>query len=184
MKCTRIISFAFLVFFFQCTFAQSDINSANWRFTAFKDFEQQDPGLGVGYEFVLGSARADIFFYGLQREWREGIDDPKIAQVMDQSSHDVFLAERLGYYKDVYADPAKVIVIAGKKFWNQAFKYFQNGVAKISKLYLTGMNGKLLKYRISAPVEMGPEFESSSNQLIEYSLTPGTEFDRPWLSKK
>lgn len=124
--------------------------TGTWDYLGSHDYETQHAGLGVSYRFRSEIGWVDVYVYGLQRDdWADGVADPSFDRHFESVIAEVRMAERRGIYRDVKLDPAQDLEIGGKRFRHVAMRYLNEGKPVESHVYLAGLNGQLLKFRMS-----------------------------------
>lgn len=124
--------------------------SGTWDYLGSRDYETQHAGLGVSYRFRSEIGWVDVYVYGLQRDdWADGVADPSFDRHFESVIDEVRMAERRGIYRDVKLDPAQDVEIGDGVFRHVAMRYLNEGKPVESHVYLAGVNGQLLKFRMS-----------------------------------
>jgi hypothetical protein len=120
-----------------------------WRHVGSKDFEREHPGLGFSRRYESASGWVDVYGYDLQRRWQDGLDDPQFDELLAQTINEVAEAGRRGHYKGVQVAPAETTLLSGVPLKQVRFNYKTNDGGVESHLFLTCLNGKIMKIRAS-----------------------------------
>ena len=129
---------------------QTTVQPSNWKFESSKSYEPANPGAGTSAKYVSTQGWVDVYSYDWERSnWITGVSDPQFSSEFNGTIQAVRHFEGVGRYKNVIATEPKDVVIANLLFRSVSFKYETSGKLVNSAIYLTALNGKLLKYRIS-----------------------------------
>ncbi|MFZ9311437.1 MAG: hypothetical protein ACO24O_08055, partial [Arenimonas sp.] len=115
-------------------------------------------------------------------DWKEGLQDARLRQVLDAAIDEVKSQSDKGEYKDLATSPIKERNIAGTAYYQVDFRYNYGGEAIDSSLYLTVKNGILLKYRISFYSEPSFSMNEAASSFImrsqDESLSPASKLQK------
>jgi len=129
--------------------------TGSWEYRGSQDYERAHPGLGASHRFQSEIGWIDVYVYGLKRgDWADGVADPLFGRVFDSAVAEIRMAEQAGYYREVKLGRVEDVEIGGKAYRHLAMHFSSDGKPLESHLYLTAVNGQLLKFRMSffAPV--------------------------------
>ena len=119
-----------------------------------KDFEGTNPGLGVSVPYDRPGITVTVYLYTLGLRSISGdIASPILKEHFNQVIQDIYKVEKLGYYKFVNKTAEGITFLRADKTGPQAlfasFSYAQNGVERLSKVYLLGHKQHFLKIRFT-----------------------------------
>jgi hypothetical protein len=141
------------------------------RFIGNHSFEEKNPGYGVSHRYTVGTGWADFYVYGLQREpWAAGVSDPGFAAHFQSTIAEVQQAAQSGHYDNLQLGRIGDERIGGHDFRRLSFRFTRDGKAMESATYLTAINGKLLKLRLSVYSPSVPDVNEVARQCIQQYL--------------
>jgi hypothetical protein len=133
------------------------------------DYEKEHPGLGVGVMYRSDTFKADVFLYDMGTPpIPTGVKAPLMTAQFKQAMGDVRTLEKRGLYKDVAVQVEKETVrIGGFPFLHGKMTYAQDGIKRVSHLYLTGYKGEYLKVRVTYYLDDAANGEKSMAELLD-----------------
>ncbi len=141
--------------------------SGAWDYLGAHDYETRYPGLGVSYRFQSDIGWIDVYFYGLERsDWADGVGDAEFGRHFDSAVREIRMAERAGRYQDLKLGEVEDVVIGGKTYRHLAMRLTSDGRPLESHLYLTGVDGQLLKFRMSFFAPAPPNLDAVMREFI------------------
>lgn len=145
--------------------------TVSWQHQGRHSYEAERPGLGVSDRYVSAIGWADVYVYGLRRnDWRTGVDDPQFGAHFDMTVDEVRHYGRAGAYAELEIGNPHDVNVAGHVFRTISFRFVRDGRAMASTTYLTGRDGKLLKYRISIDANAPHDLDATARLFIEEHL--------------
>jgi hypothetical protein len=161
----------------------SAARSIEWVKGEFKDYEKDYPGFGYSQGYKSSEGWITVYSYtGGFNDWKEGLQDARLRQVLDAAIDEVKSQSDKGEYKDLATSPIKERNIAGTAYYQVDFRYNYGGEAIDSSLYLTVKNGMLLKYRISFYSEPSFSMNEAASSFImrsqDESLSPVSKLQK------
>lgn len=147
-----------------------------WLLISQRDFETQHPGMGVSRGFQSLGVTVSAYYYDLRRSWQRGLADPLFAKAYEHA-----LAELRHTYPDLQLDAAREVSLGGLVFRCQRLRHGQEPRSVESRLCLTAVGGKLLKYRISAPRGLTRDLDAEADSCITATLDARYGAPLPWL---
>ncbi len=153
-----------------------------WQYRGKIDYEQDIPGYGEGYQFLSQPGRAfiDVYRYDLgKKDWQNGIADPGLSKVMALAKNEINSQLQKGAY--VQADFAELTqsTIAGQDFYVQPVYLETPQHQMTSFIYLSVLNHRLLKFRISyLSPPSSYDIEQINRQFIEETVDGLTQWER------
>ena len=151
-----------------------------WSYVTAVDLESKNPGAGVAFRFKAGSAFADIYFYDSGDSWPEGTDSEKFRSMLQQVRLELGMAEKAGAFSDLKFGKADDVVVAGRKFYLLRMTMRRDSTEYVSLMYLSGVRGKLIKFRVTAPEGTAGLLEEDANALIKGAFRQQNVFQAPW----
>jgi hypothetical protein len=137
------------------------------------DFEREHPGLGVGIGYNAPGITATIYLYNLGMESvPDSLDSPVLTALFEQAVEDVLQAGRMGMYDSLRKTSETVIGFpapqSGPRALCASFDVVQQGVERLSKLYLLAYRNHFLKIRFTYDRNVLERAEDTLGQLLEY----------------
>lgn len=119
--------------------------------TGTTDFEKQQKGLGVGISYRGGGKKADFFIYNMgESNLPPGLSSPGIKSHFAQVKGDVVAMEKDGRYQNVAITiPSEKSSIGNLSFLHSELTYDQDGISRVSHVYLTSLKGQYFKIRFT-----------------------------------
>ena len=119
-----------------------------------KDFEGTSPGLGVSVSYDRPGITVTVYVYNLRlKSIPDDLSSPVLKNHFAQVMNDIYEVEKRGYYKFVKKTAEGITFLRADKTGPQAlsasFSYVQNGVDRLSKLYLLGHKNHFVKIRFT-----------------------------------
>ncbi|MDP3259621.1 MAG: hypothetical protein Q8M34_03410, partial [Thermodesulfovibrionales bacterium] len=132
------------------------------------DFEGKNPGLGVSVPYDRQGITVTVYLYTLGlRSISDDLASPSLKEHFNQVIQDIYKVEKLGYYKFVNKTAEGITFFRADKTGLQAlfasFSYVQNGVERLSKVYLLGHKQHFVKIRFT--------YDKSVQAQVEEKLT-------------
>lgn len=134
-----------------------------------------NPNQGIGISYRGDAIKMDVYVYdSLNSDWaqlplRERIEreNESIPSVFEQ------MVER-GAYSDVKLKPRKTVVFGDREFDHTELDYTDKDAGELnSHYYLSELNGKILKIRISRNIKSEPSLAREAFEEIATSLLAG-----------
>ena len=145
-----------------------------WQYRGEIDYEQDSPGYGKGYQFIswVGRAFIDVYRYDLGKEnWLEGIADPDLIKVLDIAKNEIYHQLQKGAYVQANFSELRQSTIADQDFYIQPVYLETPQHPMTSFIYLTVLNKRLLKFRISyISPPSSYDIEQINNNFIEEAV--------------
>lgn len=137
------------------------------------DFEAEEPGLGVSIGYNAPGITLTIYLYNLALEpFPDSLESPAFAAHFKQTVDDVVQAGQLGYYVGLKKTAETAVSLTarhdGPKALCASFSYAQNGVERLSKLYLFPCRNHFLKVRFTCDRTLQHLAEDTLDQVLEY----------------
>jgi hypothetical protein len=180
----KILRFGLLFLLFACITFTADAQTNSYRHPAtglifpdgvegiirgnVNDFEGKNPGLGVSVPYDRPGITVTVYIYtfgfkSIPNDLLSPILKNHFAQVMN----DIYEVEKRGYYKFVKKTAEEITFLRADKTGPQAlfasFSYVQNGVERLSKVYLLGHKQHFVKIRFT--------YDKSVHAQVEEKLT-------------
>lgn len=132
--------------------ATSPKTTLEWQYKGATDFEAKNPGAGVGKRYESEIGWIDVYLFGAGRDnWLEGTSDPGFQPLFAEAAQGIVQAQKDGHYRNVSIGAPTNIVIAGHTFRHFKAQFEFNESTVESHTFMTALNGRLLKYRMSFP---------------------------------
>lgn len=166
----KILRFGLLFLLLACITLSADAQTTQYRHPAtglifpdsvegiirgnVKDFEGTNPGLGVSVPYDRPGITATVYIYNLGlRSIPNDLSSPILKNHFAQVMQDIYEVEKRGYYKFVKKTAEGITFLRADKTGPQAlsasFSYVQNGVERLSKVYLLGHKQHFVKIRFT-----------------------------------
>jgi hypothetical protein len=147
-----------------------------WQLTGTRNYETRSPGLGSSERYDSTVGWVDAYRYGMGRtDWATGVADPAFDAHFRGTIEDVRLLAQRGQYTDLRVGPPRDVRIGGLDFRTVTFQLRLRGQLHESRTYLTGLNGQLLKYRMSFPLPATGNLDDIARDFIERHLHDATD---------
>ena len=180
----KILRFALLFLLLACITFSADAQTTQYRHPAtgliftdnvegivrgnVTDFEGKNPGLGVSVAYDRPGITVTVYLYTLGLRSISGdLASPILKEHFNQVIQDIYKVEKLGYYKFVKKTAEGITFLRADKTGPQAlfasFSYVQNGVERLSKVYLLGHKQHFVKIRFT--------YDKSVQAQVEEKLT-------------
>ena len=147
-----------------------NLTEYTWKYLGSKIYEQQKPGLGRSEKYVTTFGWADVYEYNLAKKWQDGVSDPLFSEHFQQVIGEIYLAERAGMYQEVKLDHVGDEVINGVTFRHAVLHYKNQEMNVESHVYLSGVQGQLVKFRITVKLPLKHEEKKSVARFIKERL--------------
>lgn len=133
-----------------------------------KDFEGTNPGLGVSVAYDRPGITTTVYIYTFGfKSIPSDLLSPTLKNHFAQVIQDIYEVEKRGYYKFVKKTAEGITFLRTDKTGPQAlsasFSYVQNGVERLSKVYLLGHKQHFVKIRFT--------YDKSVQAQVEEKLT-------------
>jgi hypothetical protein len=166
----KILRFGLLFLLLACITISADAQTTQYRHPAtglifpdsvagivkgnVKDFEGTNPGLGVSVPYDRPGITVTVYVYNLRlRSIPADLSSPIFKNHFAQVLQDIYEMEKRGYYKSVKKTAEGIIFLRADKTGPQAlsasFSYVQNGIERLSKVYLLGHKQHFVKIRFT-----------------------------------
>ncbi|MEJ8857137.1 hypothetical protein WKW79_21345 [Variovorax robiniae] len=142
-----------------------------WQLAGAHDFEANRPGLGSRqrYESVVGWV--DVYHYGLGRSnWATGVADPAFDAHFRSTINEVRQLAQSGQYTDLKIGPTRDTRIGGLDFRTVSYQFRSQGRPLESRTFMTGLQGRLLKYRMNFPSPVEGDVDDIARDFIDKDL--------------
>ena len=156
-------------------------SAVQWQYVRSTSYEAGQPGLGVSHRYQSNLGWVDVYVYGMKRsDWAAGVADPEFDEHFKAAVEEVRLAGARGVYAKVEVGPVRDELIDGQAFRRVSFRvlHAQSRKTYDSFTYLTGRNGRLLKYRMSFITPAPANVEALAREFIERNLRSGPDMPR------
>ncbi|MDR1789258.1 MAG: hypothetical protein LBR12_02720 [Opitutaceae bacterium] len=154
--------------------AQPEEPAVEWRHTASKDYEQEQPGSGLGFSrrFTtdISGGVADLFVYSANQRWADGTDDPGFDAHFRGCISEVGKAATAGVYSNLTLKAPFNALVDGLRTRGIKMTYTDGGKDVESYLYLTALNGKLVKLRATFDAPADAAAVNSLTRLLARTL--------------
>ncbi len=123
----------------------------DFAYVGFEDYRSKDPGRGIAYRFKGITGEIDEHHYSAGRKnWPEGVADMDINRHFKSNVAEIFKARDAEGWKAVDQLGLRTEDIAGKRVLHAWFRITNKEGKQIQRhLYLTALNGELVKFRAS-----------------------------------
>jgi len=166
----KILRFALLFLLLACITLTADAQTTQYRHPAtglifpdsvegiirgnITDFEGKNPGLGVSVAYDRPGITVTVYLYTLGLRSISGdLASPALKNHFAQVMQDIYEVEKRGYYKFVNKTAEGITFFRADKTGPQAlsasFSYVQNGVERLSRVYLLGHRQHFVKIRFT-----------------------------------
>ena len=166
----KILRFGLLFLLFACITLTANAQTTQYRHPAtglvfpdsvagivkgnVKDFEGTNPGLGVSVPYDRPGITVTVYIYTFGfKSIPNDLSSPALKNHFAQVMQDIYEVEKRGYYKFVKKTAEGITFLRADKTGPQAlsasFSYVQNGVERLSKVYLLGHKQHFLKIRFT-----------------------------------
>jgi len=137
------------------------------------DFEKEHPGYGVSIGYNAPGITVTIYLYNLGMEsLSDSLESPVLAAHFEQVVEDVVQAGRMGMYDSLQKTAEAVVVFPPRQSGHGAlsanFSMVQQGVDRISNLYLLVYRNHFLKVRFTYDRNVQAQAENSLDQFLAY----------------
>jgi hypothetical protein len=156
-------------------------SEVQWQYVRSTSYEAGQPGLGISHRYQSGLGWVDVYVYGMQRsDWAAGVGDAAFSEHFKAAVDEVRLAGTRGVYAKVEVGPVSDELIDGQAFRRVSFRvlHAQSQKTYDSFTFLTGRNGRLLKYRMSFITPAPANVEAIAREFIERNLRSGPDMPR------
>jgi len=157
------------------------VSAVQWHYVRSTSYEARQPGLGISHRYESKVGWVDVYVYGMQRSnWAAGIGDPEFDEHFRAAVEEVQLAGTRGIYAKVEVGPVSNEMIEGQAFRRVSFRVLHAASQKTyeSFTYLTGRDGRLLKYRMSFAAPAPSNLDAIAREFIERNLRSGPDMPR------
>ncbi|MDQ0569630.1 hypothetical protein QFZ42_001464 [Variovorax paradoxus] len=157
------------------------VGAVQWHYVRSTSYEARQPGLGISHRHESKVGWVDVYVYGMKRSnWAAGIGDPEFDEHFRAAVDEVRLAGARGVYANVEVGPVSDELIEGQAFRRVSFRVLHAASQKTydSFTYLTGRNGRLLKYRMSFAAPAPANLDAIAREFIERNLRSGPDTPR------
>jgi len=151
---------------------QSEKNTEyTWKYLGSENYERQSPGLGRSEKYTTTFGWADVYEYNLGvKNWQDGVSDPLFSEHFQNVVGEIYLVGRTGVYQNVKLNQVGDEVINGVTFRHAVlhYKYQEENVE--SHVYMSGVQGQLVKFRITVKLPFKLEEKESVARFIKEKL--------------
>lgn len=137
------------------------------------DFEREYPGAGVGVGYNAAGITATIYLYNMEMgAVPEDLDSPVLTAQFEEAVEEILQAGRMGMYENVRKISETVVVLPSRESDRGAlcasFNLVQQGVERVSNLYLTAFRNHFLKLRFTYDRSVQARAEDTLDRLLAY----------------
>lgn len=139
-----------------CIAEDAPEGTEDFKYVDSKDYRDRNPGFGQSWRFKSEYGWADEFVYNMGAAWEDGITAQLDGHVKGAIIKDFEYTEQQGSYRSFKILSTDEESVGGIKFVRMKLDIVHDDGKRIeSYMYITAMNGELLKFRISlyTPVE-------------------------------
>lgn len=133
------------------------ITQGGWKYLGSQNYEEQSPGFGHSDKYLASFGWADVYQYDLGRkDWLNGVSDPQFDKHFWQVVGAVYFMQQKGTHQALKLDRIKDEIVGGITFRHAVLHYQMHGKNVESHVYLGGVQGRLLKFRITvrSPIKL------------------------------
>lgn len=142
-----------------------------WQYKGSTDYETKAPGTGVGKRYESDIGWIDVYLFNAGRDnWLEGTSDPGFMAVFGGAAQGILQAQKDGHYQKVAIGQPAGLLIAGHTFKHFAARFESKGRLVESHTFMTALNGRLLKYRMSFPLPVPDTIAHITASFIEQTV--------------
>ncbi len=142
-----------------------------WKYLGSQNYERQAPGLGRSEKYVTTFGWADVYEYDLGvKNWQDGVNDPLFRQHFREVVREIYQAGLAGIYQDVKLNHVGNEVINGVTFRHAVLHYKYPKKPMESHVYLGGVQGQLVKFRITIRLPSKLEEKESVARFLKERL--------------
>jgi len=146
-----------------------------WELAGAHDFEPNRPGLGTRQRYESAVGWVDVYHYGLGRSnWATGVADPAFDAHFRSTINEVRQLARSGQYTDLKVGPTRDTRIGGLDFRTVSYQFSSQGRPLESRTFMTGLQGRLLKYRMNFPSPVDGDVDDIARDFIDKNLRRAT----------
>ncbi|MEJ8821986.1 hypothetical protein WKW80_08040 [Variovorax humicola] len=146
-----------------------------WQPAGSHDYEPQRPGLGSSQRFESAVGWVDVYRYGMGRSnWAMGVADPAFDAQFRSTISEVRQLAQAGQYTELKVGPTRDLRIAGLVFRTVSYQFRRQGRPHESRTFMTGLQGQLLKYRMTFPSPVEGNVDDIARDFIEKHLRNAT----------
>lgn len=156
------------------------ITALAWQYQGSVDYEKDVRGYGIGYQFISRpNAFIDVYRYDMgKKNWLEGIDDPDLINILDIAKNEINSQLKKGAYLQADFTELTQTTIAGQDFYVQPVYLETDQHQMASFIYLSVLNQRLLKFRISyITASASYDIEQINRQFIEETINGLKQFE-------
>jgi hypothetical protein len=135
------------------------------------DYESRAPGFGSSVVYTNGRWKADVYVYDLgQTAIPDGASSPAVRDQVEQAGREIGAMVERGLYRGSEDKGAvRLKGTAGKALTCRAFGIDHRELgATDSLLCLTGLKGRFVKFRLSAPSETQPRRAEAERFIADW----------------
>lgn len=157
------------------------VSAVQWHYVRSTSYEARQPGLGISHRYESKVGWVDVYVYGMKRSnWAAGVGDPEFEEHFKAAVEEVRFAGTRGVYAKVEVGPVSDETIDGQAFRRVSFRVLHAASQKTyeSFTYLTGRDGRLLKYRMSFAAPAPANLDAIAREFIERNLRSGPDMPR------
>lgn len=142
-----------------------------WKYFGFHDYEREQPGLGVSHKYVNSMGWIDLYIYTLNRnDWKNGTSDEYFDEHFKSVVQAITAAERTGPHRNVMIHGVDDIEINGQPFRHAKATFILRGENLESHVFVTGLDGRIIKYRMSFKIPISDNIQDVMIQFITMSI--------------
>ena len=135
------------------------------------DFEKKHPGLGVSIGYNGPGITVTIYLYNLGlKSISNDVAAPIQQKHFNEAVQEVYWAGKKGYYRSLKELGKGTTFLGsnhvGPKALFASFNYIQNGIERLSKLYLTGYENHFLKIRFTYNKVVRTQAEETQTRFL------------------
>jgi len=134
-----------------------------WDFYGVMKYESSELGYSMRYE--KDGYIADIYIYSNGKKWKDGIGDENLNTEFENVLK-ALESGKVQTYSNVKLLGKKRVKINGLNFMSAQYSLTRSSRDVISYVYITAINGKLLKFRITVDASKAAEAEKQNEAFI------------------
>ena len=147
-----------------------------WQRAGSRDFEPQRPGYGNRQRYESAVGWVDVYRYGKGRNnWAMGVADPGFNAQFRSTIEEVRQLARDGEYTDLKLGRIRDTRIGDLDFRTLSFQFRRLGRQHESRTFMTGLQGQLLKYRMTFPSPVEGNVDEIARDFVDKNLRGASE---------
>jgi hypothetical protein len=140
---------------------------SDFKYSGRENYEQKDPGAGIGYRFLDSSGRLDVFVYGAGLPGPPSAADIKV--IFQRSTDAVVAAGKQGLVSSVKILETFSLKVGKQRVQCRSFSFMTKGLGDADSYLCVGTSyGKILKVRLT--MKKSSAAARSPKQLLSEAL--------------